>query len=63
MAESHSEVSSQATNRDALLFRKPKRITVTVPDQIYRTLLERSTREGLLHLQSGCLSSGTGCSQ
>jgi hypothetical protein len=45
MAESHSEVSSQATNRDALLFRKPKRITVTVPDQIYRTLLERSTRE------------------
>jgi hypothetical protein len=46
MAESHSEVSSQATNRDALLFRKPKRITVTVPDQIYRTLLERSTREG-----------------
>jgi hypothetical protein len=46
MAESQSEVSSQATNRDALLFRKPKRITVTVPDQIYRTLLERSTREG-----------------
>jgi hypothetical protein len=46
MPEAQSEVSSQATNREALLFRKPKRITVTVPDQIYQTLLERSTREG-----------------
>ena len=43
--------SEQATRLDSVnsprpLFRKPKRITITVPDQIYRTLLERSTREG-----------------
>jgi hypothetical protein len=46
MAEAHSQAGSQATNRGGLLFRKPKRITITVPDQIYRTLQERSTREG-----------------
>lgn len=28
------------------IFRKPRRITITVPDQIYRNLLERSSREG-----------------
>jgi hypothetical protein len=46
MAEAHAETSSLASSRGGLLFRKPRRITVTVPDQIYRTLLERSTREG-----------------
>jgi hypothetical protein len=46
MAEAHTETSSLASSRGDLLFRKPRRITVTVPDQIYRTLLERSTREG-----------------
>ncbi len=29
-----------------LLFRKPRRVTVTVPDHIYSSLLERSSREG-----------------
>lgn len=46
MTEASSQASSQATNRGGLLFRKPKRITITVPDQIYRTLEERSAREG-----------------
>ena len=46
MTEAPSQASSQATNRGGLLFRKPKRITITVSDQIYRTLEERSTREG-----------------
>lgn len=46
MAEAHSEPRSLPTNRGGLVFRKPRRITVTVPDRIYRTLLERSTREG-----------------
>jgi hypothetical protein len=46
MTEAPSQASSQATNRGGLLFRKPKRITITVPDQIYRTLEERSMREG-----------------
>lgn len=28
------------------LFRKPRRITITIPDQAYRSLLERSNRQG-----------------
>lgn len=46
MAEPHPDGCSQTAKRSGLLFRKPRRITVTVPDQIYRTLLERSAREG-----------------
>lgn len=49
-AHSRTNTSARTLNpaRSAapLLFRKPRRITVTVPDQIYRSLLERSSREG-----------------
>jgi hypothetical protein len=52
MYSAHSSTSSPtrtlnpARSAAPLLFRKPRRITVTVPDQIYRALLERSSREG-----------------
>jgi hypothetical protein len=46
MARADSETGNHTGIRGGMVFRKPRRITVTVPDQIYRTLLERSTREG-----------------
>jgi hypothetical protein len=38
--------TSQELPKNRLLFRKPRRVTVTVPDHIYCSLLERSSREG-----------------
>lgn len=42
-------------------FRKPKRITITVPDAAYRRLLERGDREGrsLSNLAAYLLESAT----
>jgi hypothetical protein len=47
------------------LFRKPRRITITVPDQIYRTLLERSAREGrsISNLAAYLLERAVACDQ
>lgn len=46
MAKAHSETGNHTGLRRTMVFRKPRRITITVPDRIYRTLLERSTLEG-----------------
>jgi hypothetical protein len=41
-----ASMNSQLESRQQLLFRKPRRITITVPHHIYLTLHERSTSEG-----------------
>jgi hypothetical protein len=46
MTYANASMNGQVESRQQLLFRKPRRITITVPDQIYRTLQERSTHEG-----------------
>lgn len=47
--------------RSGSAFRKPKRITITVPDAAYQRLLERSDREGrsLSNLAAFLLESAT----
>jgi hypothetical protein len=47
------------------IFRKPRRITSTVPDQIYRNLLERSSKEGrsISNLAAYLLERAVACDQ
>jgi hypothetical protein len=46
MHQAEQAARAGSANGSGPLFRKPRRITITVPDQIYRSLLERSSREG-----------------
>ena len=46
MPKANPELHNGIKSNEHLLFRKPRRITVTVPDQIYRILMDRSSREG-----------------
>jgi hypothetical protein len=46
MAQAEQATKTVSTNHPRPLMRKPRRITVTVPDHIYWILSERSSREG-----------------